>query len=66
MSATVNKVVRLHPDGSSAALENLNRITGLQFSRWPESLVAAPAASPGQALQPGAEPDAPRLDQAFA
>lgn len=69
MSRAVNKVVRLHPQGSSAALESLNRITGLQFSRWPQSLVAVPAvpAVPaGQALPLDAEPDVPGLDQAFA
>lgn len=33
------KVVRLHPCHSDRALESLNRITGLHFSRWPESLV---------------------------
>ena len=33
------KVVRLHPCHSDRALESLNRITGLRFSRWPESLV---------------------------
>lgn len=63
MSRAVNKVVRLHPQGSSAALESLNRITGLQFSRWPQSLVAVPA---GRALPLDAEPDVPGLDQAFA
>nr|WP_244160644.1 hypothetical protein [Pseudomonas punonensis] len=34
------KVVMLHARDSSRALENLNRLTGLRFSRWPESLVA--------------------------
>lgn len=66
MSRAVNKVVRLHPQGSSAALESLNRITGLQFSRWPQSLVVVPTVPAGQALPLDAEPDVPGLDQAFA
>ncbi|WP_070885452.1 hypothetical protein M1D96_15515 [Pseudomonas sp. D1-3] len=33
------KVMMLHARDSDRALENLNRITGLRFSRWPESLV---------------------------
>jgi hypothetical protein len=43
------QVVMLHARNSERALENLNRITGLCFSRWPESLVTGargwPAAS---------------------
>lgn len=35
------KVVMLHAPDSDRALENLNRITGLRFSRWPESLALA-------------------------
>lgn len=35
------KVVMLHAPDSGRALENLNRITGLQFGRWPESLALA-------------------------
>lgn len=33
-----SKVVMLHGRDSERALENLNRITGLRFSSWPESL----------------------------
>lgn len=32
----VTEIRQRHPD---QALENLNRLTGLAFSRWPESLV---------------------------
>ena len=33
------KVVHLHRRKPREALEHLNRVTGLGFSRWPESLV---------------------------
>ena len=33
-----SKVVMLNARDGERALENLNRITGLRFSRWPESL----------------------------
>nr|WP_288358150.1 hypothetical protein [uncultured Pseudomonas sp.] len=39
------KVVMLHARDSELALENLNRITGLRFSRWPESLVTTTTAT---------------------
>ncbi|MGE8359445.1 hypothetical protein [Pseudomonas sp.] len=39
MTETKNKVIHLHQRDPEAALERLNRITGLQFARWPESLV---------------------------
>ena len=40
MSSSKNKVVPLQPRDSEGALERLNRITGLRFARWPESLAA--------------------------
>ena len=40
MSSSKNKIVPLQPRDSEEALERLNRITGLQFTRWPESLAA--------------------------
>jgi hypothetical protein len=40
MSSSKNKVVPLQPRDSGEALERLNRITGLRFARWPESLAA--------------------------
>ena len=40
MSSSKNKVVPLQPRDSEDALERLNRITGLRFARWPESLAA--------------------------
>lgn len=39
------KVVMLHAHDSDRALENLNRITGLRFGKWPESLVATVGSS---------------------
>ena len=46
------KVVMLHARDSERALENLNRITGLRFSRWPESLLATAAEAPVVSDQP--------------
>ncbi|MCY1271414.1 hypothetical protein D9M68_294560 [compost metagenome] len=44
MSSTPSsRVVRLQQWNPERALEDLNRITGLSFARWPESLVAAGA-----------------------
>jgi hypothetical protein len=36
-----NTVIYLHQLDPQAALERLNRLTGLQFSGWPQSLVPA-------------------------
>ncbi|MBB4863890.1 hypothetical protein HNP46_002750 [Pseudomonas nitritireducens] len=38
-----NNVVHLHQRDLTSALERLNRITGLQFSSWPESLLPSVA-----------------------
>lgn len=68
MNNASDNVVMLRPRDSSAALENLNRITGLRFSRWPESLVS-PAQKEEQAnTQPDlGESGAPvPFGQAFA
>ncbi|AVK21034.1 hypothetical protein CSB90_1999 [Pseudomonas aeruginosa] len=50
----------MHHKDEQAALERLNRITGLQFSSWPESLVPARSVS-----EPSPEKarDEPLLDQ---
>ncbi|WP_296126231.1 hypothetical protein [Pseudomonas sp. Ga0074129] len=50
MAVNPNKVIYLHQRDPSAALERLNRITGLTFSQWPQSLVGCDAA-----LEPLAE-----------
>ncbi len=39
MKTDNGKVLYLHQQAPQAALERLNRITGLRFARWPESLV---------------------------
>lgn len=39
MNNDQKKVVHLHQRDPLSALERLNRITGLQFSSWPESLL---------------------------
>lgn len=36
------QVIHLYQRAPQEALERLNRITGLRFARWPESLVPAP------------------------
>ncbi|UCJ16305.1 hypothetical protein K5Q02_21275 [Pseudomonas sp. MM211] len=68
MSNATGKVVMLHPRDSRAALESLNRITGLRFSHWPESLVCVmekgvPSGTLSSPVEPGV--DAP-ASQAFA
>lgn len=68
MSNTTGTVVMLRPRESRAALESLNRITGLRFSHWPESLVCVTLKdAPSGTLSSPAEPgmDAP-TSQAFA
>jgi hypothetical protein len=47
--ATDRRVIYLYRRDPQKALEQLNRITGLRFARWPESLV--PAAGEGKELQ---------------
>lgn len=49
--ATHGQVIHLHQRDPQEALERLNRITGLHFARWPESLVP-------HAPEPAAEPPA--------
>ncbi|MFZ3153104.1 hypothetical protein [Pseudomonas sp.] len=39
MTATTGKVIHLYQRDPQEALERLNRITGLHFSSWPQSLV---------------------------
>lgn len=38
MTATKGKVIHLYQRDPQEALERLNRITGLRFSSWPQSL----------------------------
>ena len=46
MNKDLNKVVHLHQRDPQDALERLNRITGLQFSSWPESLLPSVVQEP--------------------
>lgn len=36
----MSKVIRIEKRHPETALENLNRLTGLDFQNWPESLLA--------------------------
>lgn len=49
-----NKVVPLQPIDSADALLRLNRVTGLRFASWPESLL-------GQVRPSGAESQSPQV-----
>lgn len=40
MSGRKNTVIHLHRRDPQEALTRLNRIAGLRFARWPESLLA--------------------------
>jgi len=46
MTVIKSTVVHLYQRDPQEALERLNRITGLRFSRWPESLVPADVPAP--------------------
>jgi len=37
----MGKIIPLHAKAPERALENLNRVTGLMFEEWPESLLDA-------------------------
>ncbi|MCQ4234183.1 hypothetical protein NAV31_10800 [Pseudomonas stutzeri] len=39
MKTERNTVIHLHQRAPELALQSLNRLTGLTFSHWPESLV---------------------------
>lgn len=41
MTAIKGNVIHLHLRAPEEALERLNRITGLRFSSWPQSLASA-------------------------
>ncbi|WP_372867148.1 hypothetical protein [Pseudomonas sp.] len=54
--ATKGKLIYLHQRDPREALERLNRITGLNFARWPESLVSSlPEPEPEPEPEPLAE-----------
>lgn len=39
MGTAKDKLIHLHERAPQRALEGLNRVTGLKFRHWPESLV---------------------------
>lgn len=63
MTGRKHSVIHLHQRDPQEALTRLNRITGLRFARWPESLLdhvapeapapAEPEATPAMAANPG-------------
>ncbi|WP_371132409.1 hypothetical protein [Pseudomonas sp.] len=54
MATTKGKVIHLYQRDPQEALERLNRITGLRFSSWPQSLV--PLVEQAQDAQTDTEP----------
>lgn len=57
MDSAEPKVIHLCELDAQGALERLNRITGLRFARWPQSLAplarqAAGETPPGEAVEP--------------
>lgn len=61
MSATKDKVIHLHRRDPQEALARLNRITGLRFAQWPESL--APLAVQDGAEERNGDSGSPALAQ---
>lgn len=67
MSEPSSKVVMLHARDSERALENLNRITGLRFGSWPESLAGTVDDVPVTGEAPHESRESPaRIGQALA
>ncbi|RJG10075.1 hypothetical protein D3879_18710 [Pseudomonas cavernicola] len=57
MSRTKDNVIHLQQWDPQQALERLNRLTGLRFAQWPESLVQQPLqAAAGQGANDFAVP----------
>lgn len=54
MMTTKGRVIHLYQRDPQEALERLNRITGLRFARWPESLVQASEEAERQPREEGA------------
>ena len=65
MTATKGNVIHLYQRDPHEALERLNRITGLRFSSWPQSLVNSNPSEPSRvadvcATMPASDADAKR------
>lgn len=48
----MSKVIRIEKQHPETALENLNRLTGLDFQNWPESLLGN-----GNGIEPESPPE---------
>ena len=64
MTGKKTKVIHLHRRDPQEALTRLNRITGLHFARWPESLLGhvasenLPSDAEASNLRPASSPEA--------
>lgn len=52
MGSKKDKLVRLHERAPQRALEGLNRVTGLTFRHWPESLAPVVAQEEWESAEP--------------
>lgn len=57
MTGTKGKVIHLYQRDPKEALERLNRITGLRFSSWPQSLVDVAVADNHSETAVSAQPE---------
>lgn len=67
MSGRKSKIIHLHRRDPQEALTRLNRITGLRFARWPESLlrhVEPDSRAQEQAEAPVSAPLSPEVSSA--
>ncbi|BAN50176.1 hypothetical protein [Metapseudomonas resinovorans] len=51
MGTRKDTLIHLHERAPQRALEGLNRVTGLKFQHWPESLVPVPVADESESAQ---------------
>jgi hypothetical protein len=51
-NSIMGKLIKLDKTAPKRALEGLNRLTGLQFDRWPESLLPAQSTSEADSQSP--------------
>lgn len=51
MNSAEDKVIHLCERDAEGALQRLNRITGLRFARWPQSLAPLARQAAGEALE---------------
>ncbi|WP_111658207.1 hypothetical protein [Isoalcanivorax indicus] len=53
----MGKVITLHEKAPDAALERLQRLTGLDFHSWPASILEHGPVEGGAPVQPEAQPE---------